>query len=159
MKKNEWFGTRIIGIAVILIALTGCGGDVPENSPTDSFYIREKDTVQERADESGSRLDELYQDTMNRVLEDEPEMVEGDNAFDRASNILFGGLYRIYLSVRSVAPFLCLSSVTVGLMMFLLASKNKRLRRLGLFAFMIGIPIAMIVFVFGIGILNGIFLY
>lgn len=160
-KKIKWPSKagRVICVISLSLALAACGGNVPENSTENSFYSREKDIANERTGDAQSSIDQLYDDAMSRIIEENPSPVEGDNAFERASNIIFGGFYRTYLTIRSAAPLICLGSFAIGLLLFLLASKNKRLKRTGLFVFMIGIPVLMLIIVYGIGILNGIFLF
>lgn len=161
MKSKRRVAAVLVVFLMCLIMVTGCGAsNVPVNTSEDTFYNREEGGAQERAEGTNDKLDGIYNDAMDRLMADEEgPRAEGKDIIERLTNSIFGGFYRAYLSFKTMAPFICVVSFAAGLVLFLFSTKNKRLRRLGLFGFMIGIPVVVLVIVYGVGILNGIFLY
>ena len=58
-----------------------------------------------------------------------------------------------------MSPILCVSSIGVGILICIVARHTKSIRKVGVYGFIIGIPIFLLLFVYGIGILNDIFLF
>ena len=52
--------------------------------------------------------------------------------------------------------YLGVASFSIGLCIFLFASKNKAMKKTGLVTFMIAVPVFLLLFVYGFGILAGI---
>lgn len=161
MKSKRRVAAVLVVFLMCLIMVSGCGaGDVPVNTSEDTFYNREEGGTQERAEETNDKLESIYNDAMDRLMADEEgPRAEGKDIIERLTNSLFGGFYRAYLSFKTMAPFICVVSFAVGLVLFLFSTKNKRLRRLGLFGFIIGLPMVVVFIVYGIGILNGVLIY
>ena len=69
-----------------------------------------------------------------------------------------GIVYRAYKALCGYMPYVMVLSIVFGILVFILAKKNKGLRRFGLYGLCIGIPLCALIFVFGFGAVSGIFL-
>lgn len=69
------------------------------------------------------------------------------------------GFYSTYNDIRLLSPVIFLVSFVFGIVGILFSKYNKGARRFFLIAFVITIPLLVLVIVFGIGILNDMFLY
>lgn len=143
-----------------IINAVGCGGTMVQNTPEDSFYERSAVDESELGTNEMSNLDKIYNDAFDRFTDpDAAEEMEGTDIFDKVSRKLISGYYRTYRVFRSMSPIIIACSIAIGVLMMVLSRQNKKLKRAGLMIFIIGVPIAVIVAVFGIGILNGVLLY
>jgi hypothetical protein len=151
----------IKGVAVLFgcsLLLIGCGSGV-KNTPDDSFYERAETDNDEYVENYDSKSNKIYNDAMDRLLNEKPERMEGKDFGDRMTRVVLNGYLRTYYSIRSVAPLLCICSIALGVLIMAFSIHNKQLKRLGLYGFIIGIPVTVVLFVFGVGILNGVLLY
>lgn len=69
-----------------------------------------------------------------------------------------GIIYRIYKSLCGYMPYVMVLSIVFGILVFILARKNKGLRRFGFYGLCIGIPLCVLIFIFGFGAMCGMFL-
>lgn len=158
MQKGKKTAGILIVVIIVCIA-SGCSGSV-ENTPLDSFYERSEVDEHELVDGYQDKLDKVYQDAYDRLMDPSSvEKMEGTDGFDRINRMFLKGYYKIYRTFRSMSPIIVISSIVIGWLMMKLSRANKKIRRTGLVVFIIGIPVAVIVAVFGIGIMNGLLLY
>ncbi len=161
---SKWKGGKKLavaaGIFIVLGSLSGCGNTV-NNIAQDSFYERADQNVGEAGENFSDNIDRVYGDALDRLTdtEQEVEQWEGDDIFDKLTRKILAGWQRGYHTFRTLSPIICIVSITMGILIFTIARKNKRIKRAGLFVFIIGIPVAVLIAVFGIGVFNGIFLY
>ena len=151
---------RWILFSILLVLsgiMTGCGDmDGSSVDPADR-YTQELDREAPLLDRTKEKTDRIYQDTLDRVYQKkETFKVEGKNAFERATYFLLSGFQSVYLSIRALAVYLGVASFSIGLCIFLFASKNKAMKKMGLVTFMIAVPVFLLLFVYGFGILAGI---
>lgn len=160
-------GRKLISIIflIMLIMFTACSSTLYENDITQNF--NENNKFDEQLEQSQKREDAIYEafdnktesvyyDTMNRLSN--PSNWESDDDTS-ISEYLLRSIYRYYSTVRSMSPILCVSSIGVGILICIVARHTKSIRKVGLYGFIIGIPIFFLLFVYGIGILNDIFLF
>jgi len=154
-RKKQWILFSIL--LLLLFLLGGCGpADVSKVDPAD-MYTQELDREEPLLDRTKEKTDRIYQDTLDRVYQKkETFKAEGENAFERATYLLLSGFRSVYLSIRALAVYLGLASFSIGLCIFLFASKNKAMKKMGLVTFMIVVPVFLLLFVYGFGILAGI---
>ena len=157
--KRIWLTRKVIASMLLgMLIFTGCGS--VQNTPDDPFYVRSDVNVDEIAEESGGKLDKVYQEAFDRLMDPENvKELEGDNFFDKMNRVILNGYYKSYRTFRSISPVIVVSSIVMGWLMMKLSKQNKKIRRTGLVVFIIGIPVAVIIAVFGIGIFNGMLLY
>ena len=65
--------------------------------------------------------------------------------------------YNAYTAVKRAAPFIVLVSVLLGSTICFFAKRNKMIFRRALIVFVIGVPLVLTAFVFGIGSMTAIF--
>lgn len=151
---------RLLLIFLCALSLNGCGDNTVQNTAEDSFYERSEMTESELGENYQSKMDKIYNDAYERFTDpDSVEEMEGTDIFDKITRNFLSGYHRAYRLFRSMSPVIIVCSISAGILMMKLAKKNKKIRHNGLYIFIIGIPIAVIVIVFGLGIFNGVLLY
>lgn len=161
MRQGKlWKIMLLVIITLCMFSCIGCGSDAVKNTPEDSFYERAGENEALLDDGYVSNADKIYQNAMERFMEPgNAEKLEGTDIFDKVNRQFLSGYHRTYRVFRSSSPVIIVCSIAIGILMMVLARQNKKVKRTGLMVFMIGIPAAVIVAVFGIGILNGVLLY
>lgn len=149
-----------IMLLISIFTATGCGNGMVQNTPEDSFYERSAVDESELGNREMNNLDKIYNDAFDRFTDPNAgEEMEGTDIFDKLSRKVISGYYRTYRVFKSISPIIIACSIAIGILMMVLSRQNKKLKRAGLMIFIIGVPVAVIVAVFGIGILNGVLLY
>lgn len=77
----------------------------------------------------------------------------------KLSERLLDDFYRVYAGIKSWAPVIAISSIGAGLLILIFSRYNKGMRRFGLYGLVMGVPLVLLVIVYGVGFLNGIFFY
>lgn len=94
------------------------------------------DAVKEKVNE---RVDDLFTEVENRDREAKYSVEE----------IIYLTLYRFYYDIKNNALVIGLFSFFIGGLMFLLCNGNRGWKKFGLWGLMIGIPVILVIFVFG----------
>lgn len=146
-------------VLAFVFLLGACSRGVP-NSSEDTFYGRTKPDAGEAVDAYSNRMDKIYDEAFERLMDPNViEELEGDDLGDKLTRKVLGGYQRTYYAFRTLSPVICTGSMVLGILMMLLSTQNKSIKRTGLFVFVIGIPVTVLLIVFGVGIFNGIILY
>lgn len=163
MYKDKKKATNFFLMFYILaftVSVCGCSSEKVINDAGNTFYERAEDDVEESSSSYNDHMDSIYEDAMNRYMNpDDAEVMEGDDIFDKLTRKILSGYQRSYYTFRSLSPIIFISSLVIGILMMVLSRHNKQVKRMGLFVFIIGIPTIVLLIVFGVGIVNGIFLY
>lgn len=109
---------------------------------TEAFYDRAQD-----------KMNEIYQNAMDAALNNTDTPFDGK----KFTEWIFDGCYYVYRTVADIAPYLIVFSILFGVLICACSRKNKGLRKWAIVWLIILIPVSLIVFRFGIGILIGIF--
>ena len=153
----------VLLVSIGMTLLAGCSYVSSESSKISADEMRQKyqemveqnvATEENAYDSYMNKADAIYYETFDRVTTPE---VEDDGM--TLSEQVFRAFYRMYLTVRSISPILFLGSMGIGLILFISARNNKGIRKVGLYGFMIGIPLFLILFTYGIGILLDMFVF
>lgn len=104
-------------------------------------------------DKAQSQIEEIYNNAMEAALQDSNTILEGKSFMEW----IFDGVYYGYRIVADLAPYLIVFSILIGVFVYACSRKNKILRKWALTWLIILIPVALILFRFGVGILFGIF--
>ncbi len=145
----------IIPLFILIIIMNA--GVYAYAADTDDNYGKE---VESRADEKAdTAVDNISGFTKNEY----DKAVEGSSHISsdlgkRLTVRILKAFYRFYEAIKSMAGIMISVSVFIGILLIVLCKKNKQRRRLGLFFFIIGFPLLVLLIVYGIGILNGIYL-
>lgn len=159
LKKWYYYLLYLI-IATTLLA--GCGYTTNNNGffsmeqyettmeNQDDFASRNVDQAMKAGDEKEAEAKDTISDLVSKPAEKKKESLP---------EALLKGFYNTYIQIKLWAPWICIGSFMIGMIIFLAARGNKRARKFGLFGLVIGVPLSMLFIVFGIGFLNGMFLY
>lgn len=107
------------------------------------------------SDQIRNKTDEIYYKALDGFKNNSRNKEEGETWVQS----LLIGFYSTYNSIRLVSPVIFIVSIVFGVIGMLFSRYNKGAKRFFLVAFVIAIPILLIIIVFGIGILNSIFIY
>lgn len=102
-----------------------------------------------------SKTNSIYYNALDNYANNGREKEEGET-FIQSLLISF---YSTYNSIRLVSPVIFIVSIVFGVIGMLFSRYNKGAKRFFLVAFIIAIPVLLLFIVFGIGILNSIFIY
>lgn len=164
MRKGGKAFLLAVYLSVALGLLGGCGGtanNTVNNTANDSFYERADQGTEESGERYSENMDKIYGDTLDRLLDtdEEVEQWEGKDIFDKTTRKVLTGWQRAYHTFRTLSPMICVISICLGILMYRFFKTDKGIRKVGLFTFVIAIPLVVIVIVFGVGIMNGMLLY
>ena len=166
MSRKMRKGGKAFLLAVYLSValLGGCGGtanNTVNNTANDSFYERADQGTEESGERYSENMDKIYGDTLDRLMDtdEEVEQWEGKDIFDKTTRKVLTGWQRAYHTFRTLSPMICVISICLGILMYRFFKTDKGIRKVGLFTFVIAIPLVVIVIVFGVGIMNGMLLY
>ena len=164
MRKGGKAFLLAVYLSVALGLLGGCGGtanNTVNNTANDSFYERADQGTEESGERYSENMDKIYGDTLDRLMDtdEEVEQWEGKDNFDKTTRKVLTGWQRAYHTFRTLSPMICVISICLGILMYRFFKTDKGIRKVGLFTFVIAIPLVVIVIVFGVGIMNGMLLY
>ena len=164
MRKGGKAFLLAVYLSVALGLLGGCGGtanNTVNNTANDSFYERADQGTEESGERYSENMDKIYGDTLDRLMDtdEEVEQWEGKDIFDKTTRKVLTGWQRAYHTFRTLSPMICVISICLGILMYRFFKTDKGIWKVGLFTFVIAIPLVVIVIVFGVGIMNGMLLY
>lgn len=158
---KKWY-VYLLYLIIATILLSGCGYTANNNG----FFSMEQyeETMEnqdkissrnvEQAMKAGDKKEAEVKNTINDLI-NEPAKKNKESL----PETLLRGFYNTYIQIKLWAPWICIGSFMIGMIIFMSARGNKRARKFGLFGLVIGVPLCMLFIVFGIGFLNGMFLY
>lgn len=152
---------RILFMLVLFICISVMATN---KSTSISVYAMEEDNygkeVESRADEKADTavdgLSGFAENEFNKVMDTSSNITS--DAGRKLSVRILKAFYRFYEGIKSTAALMITVSIFIGIMILVICKKNKQHRRIGLFFFIIGFPLLIILIVYGVGILNGIYL-
>ena len=163
-----------IGIMLLLVisltALTSCEmGQVADGGLQLSLEEKEqsedvKGMVDEQMEKSDVQADEVGDEFLTAKEQEYNEILDEALREEEAPTIslakrLLLWFYDYYTTIRLWGTPVCICSVVVGFVLFLVARGNKGARKFALFGLILGVPLLYVFMVFGVGALNDIFLY
>lgn len=162
--KNKIF---ILLLCVASCVFVGCSSSIDNENQYIDTYDKTQDIAEQNAEISANRYEEkanqIYGEAMEEAMSgfysEAKEDNEEGNFFDRMTRMILRMFYNRYGSLRTMAPLVSVMSIVLGGIIFVFSKKNKPRKRFALYGLIIGIPILMIVLVYGIGIANQIFLF
>lgn len=147
-------------ILLFVLLCSGCSFNSEQGIAIEwNQIIEEQENEIQKAEEETyhtftTNADIIYNEMFETILGSSEEMNEKP-----LSERLFRGGFQLYSMIRSMSPILFVCSMGIGIVLWITARHNKVLRKIGIYGFMIGIPIFLILFVYGFGILMDLFLY
>lgn len=160
LNKNK-ICVLLIGMLVCFLFL-GCSASIEdENQYIDTYDNVQSDSGQKAdvvADQYIDRANQIYDQAMEEAMSGfYSEAKENDkegNLFERLTRGFVRMFYNRYGSLKSMAPGIAVVSVFLGGIIFICSKKNKPRRQFALYGLIIGVPILMLVLVYGIGIFS-----
>lgn len=147
-------------ILLFVLLCSGCSFSSEQGTAIEwNQIVEEQENEIQKAEEEAyhtfkTNADIIYNEMFEMILGSSEEMNEKP-----LSERLFRGSFQLYSMIRSMSPMLFVCSMGIGIVLWITARHNKVLRKIGIYGFMIGIPIFLILFVYGFGILMDLFLY
>ena len=142
-------------LAVVLLLTIHYPAHAGSNEISYSYDV-EKD--REKADEYYEKTAEKAENAYYRAMEEVRSGKPGKLLHGRTTGEwVFETLYGMYAAIRRSAPFISLMSVLCGVTVCFLAKKNKAMFKRAIEVGIIGIPLTLLFFVFGLGSMVGVF--
>ena len=139
-----------VRMGIFLFCLLIWGAAVPVSAAETRPYSREE--VESKADEYYDNAMNHAESVYNNAMNDVQSGHAGDFLHGRTlGEWYFDLVYGIYSSIKRAAPFVASISILLGLVISFLAKKNKGIRKRAIGIGIIGIPLALLLFVFGVG--------
>lgn len=144
--------TLILVSLVMILTLTSCSSESISLKIGDDYTSVETESDEEVAD----RLEKQAGDVYDTVFEKygDPSTRPSKSATEYG----VGLVNSIYSEGKKAAPYIALGSFGIGFFIFLFARGNKRIRKFGVFGLMIGVPVVLIILVYGFGYVKHLFL-
>ena len=140
---------RFLFILLMVTALTGIPGTAFAEIKTEETFTdqdRLRDEASENYDAAKDQLQNIYYDALDRMT-DEGGMLSGEPM----DEWIYRQFYRFYILMRDSMVFCIMFCELLGIAIFVVSRKNKKFQRFALFGLMIGIPLFIVLFVYGIG--------
>lgn len=162
---------------IMVCGMTACNGSVNDKimeayglkketssvPPESEKTVTGADAAQIQEEIASGNAEEIYDEYSSKIDSEYYSLfddVENAGKDDRElSERLLDGYYQFYAGIKSWAPVIAISSIGAGLLILIFSRYNKGLRRFGLYGLVIGVPLVLLVIVYGVGFLNGIFFY
>ncbi len=119
---------------------------------------QQEEEAEQKADEAYDSLEKSASKGIDTTKNRLGKMSVSSDIGSKAVRGILQVFYKIYQAVKSVAGILILVSEVIGTSIYVLFKKDKKIKRLGLFGFCVIFPLIIVAVVYGIGILNGLFL-
>ena len=149
--------TFLIGLIVCVVVLASSVNVFATQAPSDESVTEvSTENVTESVTESATNgaalneFDKIFGDYTNDIN-------AGKTANKIVANILLS-VYGVYSVIKRLSPAIAAISIVTGIIMIVVARRNKPVQRRGLYLFIIGIPLILGIIIFGVGILNGIYI-
>lgn len=137
-----------------MLMVTGCDSD------SVTLVVGNSEVAEKQEATAKEMEDNLYKkgaDTYDQTIEKYgPSGSEVSKEGKSIGAYLTSWLVLTYSEGKKAAPYIGIGSFVMGFLLFLFARGNKRIRKFGLFTLMIGVPLLLIVLVYGAGYLKNI---
>lgn len=148
---------------VIVTGLNGCGKDNKQENATDTSYsVENEQTDTGKAVETSGRMadaaERSYYDSLDELTKPggglDISSWEGDDAIDKWSRRIMYWWTCFYRSVKRHIVEIMAVNTLIGAMLAIFATKNKQIRRFGIFNLCIYLNLVVLVFVIVVGLVN-----
>lgn len=125
-----------------------------EANTVQSSSVEDEQKADEYYEKAMDHMEQAYYQAMDQVQNGRPgTLLNGKSTGQWVFEVFFG----IYSAIRRAAPFICMLSLLCGVTVCFLAKRNKMLFKRAIEVGIIGIPLVLLVFVFGIGSMISVF--
>lgn len=146
----------------MVMGLAGCGKENVQENITDTYGMENRDADGEGSRESSGRMadaaERSYYDSLYELTKPggglDISTWEGDDAIDKWSRRILYWWTCFYRAVkRHVVEIIAVNSL-IGAMLAIFSTKNKQIRRFGIFNLCIYLNMVVLVFVIVVGLVN-----
>lgn len=165
----------LVLIFFVSILINGCANLNPLNDPGEKVIQQEQSSedrymekvddeldskqamIEEDSEEFSNKLENVTKSIYYNALDKYTQPSQNDSDDSLATSLL-KDFYSTYKKICLAAPWIVIISVVLGVFGAVLSRHNKGSRRFFIWAFIIIMPLLVVFIVFGVGILNGLFL-
>ncbi len=124
----------------------------PTEAVKTSDGIEVKDTDKSFSEEGGKAYEDLRERSERETLQVIDQLTEGNGGTFDKDYVKLAWIYTFYVYdvLSGVYPGLFIFSITIGFIIAMLSSKNKKRRRFAVYFLCLGLPITVTAFVYGI---------
>lgn len=140
--KSYWQFCVLVVLLVLISPSSIYADDIPLKS-SEQLEIEANEHYRKKVD----RLEAIYESAMNELENDPTKVLKGMSV----GEWFYYHIYACYNAVSSVAPFVGAISILLGTVLSFMIRRNKQLLKKVLVWFVFGIPIILLLFVFGVG--------
>lgn len=160
---TAWKRMLLVTFFIVTAAgLTGCGKENMQESITDTYSTENRDTGDERSAEASGRMADAAEQNYYKSLDEltkpggglDISSWEGDDAIDKWSRRIMYWWTCFYRAVKRHIVEIIAVNTLIGAMLAVFATKNKQIRRFGIFNLCIYLNSVVLVFVIVIGLVN-----
>lgn len=150
-------------LVVVVAGFTGCGKENMQESMTDTCNMENnKGASDERSAEASGRMADVAEQSYYKSLDEltkpggglDISSWEGDNAIDKWSRRIMYWWICFYRAVKRHLVEIMAVNTLIGAMLAVFATKNKQIRRFGIFNLCIYLNSVVLVFVIVVGLVN-----
>lgn len=127
-----------------------------EQESSQSYEEELEQKANSQADNAAGDVGNFSQNSIDKIRSGTASINSGTGR--RVATSMLRSVYQIYIMLKATAKYIITVSIFIGVLLMVICRKNKRRRRTGLYFFIIAIPVFVFALVYGIGILNGIYL-
>ena len=156
MSLRKTSRTIVISIiaACLMMSVPCCTYAAGEEAVQTYNVERDRERADEYYEKAVENAERAYYRAMEEVQSGRPgKLLNGRST----GEWVFETLYGMYAAIRRSAPFVSLMSVLCGVTVCFLAKKNKAMFKRAIEVGIIGIPLTLLFFVFGLGSMVGVF--
>lgn len=155
---NKYILYIILSILITFawVALPVCIIVAQEQESSQSYEEELEQRANSQADNAAGDVGNFSQNSIDKIRSGTASINSGTGR--RVATSMLRSVYQIYTMLKATAKYIITVSIFIGVLLMVICRKNKRRRRTGLYFFITAVPVFIFVLVYGIGILNGIYL-
>ena len=149
-------------IVTAVLGLTGCGKDKVQETTADTYSMENRNDEDKKSVESSGRMADAAEQSYYNSLDEltkpggglDISSWEGDDAIDKWSRRIMYWWTCFYRAVKRHVVEIMAVNTLIGAMLAVFATKNKQIRRFGIFNLCIYLNSVVLVFVIAVGLVN-----
>lgn len=158
-----WKGMLFTAFFIVMSAgLAGCGRDNVQEGVADIYGMENRDAGDEKSVETSGRMADAaelsYYNSLDELTKPggglDISSWEGDDAIDKWSRRIMYWWTCFYRAVKMHVVEIMAVNTLIGAMLAVFATKNKQVRRFGIFNLCIYLNSVVLVFVIAVGLVN-----
>lgn len=127
-----------------------------EEEMTQSYEEELEQRANSNADAAANDAGDFADNSIRKVLKGSSDLQKATGR--QVAEKILRTAYQFYTVLKVSARYIVTVSILIGVLLLVICRKNKKRRRMGLYGFIIGVPLITLILIYGIGILNGVYL-